>query len=101
MRMSPKMTDITLFPSCATETLRGFSSYTHFVYSLIAIRMMAINKLLSNEVAETIKNYIKENKLQIGNKLPNEMELSTMLDVSRITVREAVKILSGKGVVEI
>ena len=63
--------------------------------------MMAINKLLSNEVAEAIKNYIKENKLQIGNKLPNEMELSTMLDISRITVREAVKILSGKGVVEI
>lgn len=62
---------------------------------------MARNTLLSNEVADDIKNYIKQNKLKTGDRLPNEMELSSMLDVSRITIREAIKILSGMGIVEI
>lgn len=62
---------------------------------------MPRNVLLSNEVAEDIKNYILRNKLTTGDKLPNETELSSMLDVSRITVREAIKTLSAMGIVEI
>jgi len=62
---------------------------------------MPKNVLLSNEVAEEIKNYIIRNEFKTGDKLPNETELSNMLDVSRITIREAVKILSAMGIVEI
>lgn len=62
---------------------------------------MAKRGLLSNEVANDIKRYIIDNDLQKGNKIPNETELSELLEVSRITVREAIKILSASGVVEI
>ena len=56
---------------------------------------------LSETVAEEISNYILEQQLREGERLPNEHEFSELLDVSRITVREAIKILCAKGIVEI
>ncbi len=44
-------------------------------------------------IVERIKNMILEGKLKIGDKLPSERELAEMFQVSRVPVREALKIL--------
>jgi GntR family transcriptional repressor for pyruvate dehydrogenase complex len=53
----------------------------------------------------SVINYITETimsrKLRAGDKIPTEVELCRELDVSRSTVREAIKILEAMGIVEI
>ena len=44
---------------------------------------------------------LEENRFQEGDKLPNEMELAELLSVSRVTLREAIRILCTRGLVEI
>lgn len=56
---------------------------------------------LANEVANKIANYISDNSLQPGERIPNEFELAEMFNVGRGTVREAVKLLVSRNVVEI
>ncbi|UCH24655.1 MAG: FadR family transcriptional regulator [Trueperaceae bacterium] len=48
-----------------------------------------------------MKTYILNNNLRPGDPLPSEAELSRRLDVSRNSVREAVKVLESQGVIEI
>ncbi len=57
--------------------------------------------LLAEQVQEQIFHYIVDTPLELGAKLPNEFELGEMFGVGRSTIREAVKILSSKGVVEV
>lgn len=62
----------------------------------------SMQKRLSDRVADDILTMIIiEKKFLPGEKLPNEIELSEELDISRTTLREAVRILAAKGVVEI
>lgn len=56
---------------------------------------------IAQNLVERITNQIIDGKLKPGNKLPTEMEFSENLGVSRNGVREAMKILSALGVVEI
>ena len=56
---------------------------------------------LANEVANKIVDYIVGNKLEPGSKLPNEFELADMFGVGRGTIREAIKSLVSRNVVEI
>ncbi|WP_422446409.1 FadR/GntR family transcriptional regulator [Thermoanaerobacterium sp. DL9XJH110] len=56
---------------------------------------------LSYEVANAIKKMIVEKKFIAGSKLPNENELSKLMNVSRSTVREAVKLLASNNIVKI
>lgn len=65
--------------------------------------MEMINKkaILSETIADNIKNLIIENHLNPGDKLPNEIELTTKLNVSRSTVREAIKILVSMNILEV
>ncbi len=65
------------------------------------INVSKVRKNLSNEVANTIIRMIQDNKYKPGSKLPNEMELSEMFDVSRTTIREAVKTLASNNIVKI
>lgn len=59
-------------------------------------------KRLSDRVADDILNMITiEKKFKPGDKLPNELDLAVLLDVSRTTLREAIRILATNGVVEI
>ncbi|WP_019152979.1 FadR/GntR family transcriptional regulator [Robertmurraya massiliosenegalensis] len=52
------------------------------------------------EVLEQIKSLLITNKLRVGQKLPNEIELSDSMGISRSSLREALKILSMIGIVE-
>lgn len=57
---------------------------------------------LSRHTAETLYNQIViERRLCPGEKLPNEMELSRELGVSRTTLREALRDLITQGVLEV
>lgn len=63
---------------------------------------MADSKLLADSIAQAILKMIEvENRFSIGDKLPNENELAKELGVSRSTLREAIKILTTNGVLEI
>ena len=56
---------------------------------------------ISEEIEGQIKTAIIEGKLKPGERLPPERELTKLLGVSRISVREALKSLQGLGFVEI
>ena len=59
-------------------------------------------KRLSDDIAEMLLSMIVvEKKYLPGDKLPNEIELSKELGVSRITLREAIRILVTRHVLEI
>ncbi len=58
-------------------------------------------KSLPEQAAEQIRKLIIEQKLSIGSKLPSEFELAELLDVGRGTIREAVKLLVARNVLEI
>lgn len=64
--------------------------------------MKNMQKRLSDRVADDILTMITvDKKFLPGEKLPNEIELSEELKISRATLREAVRILAAGGVVEI
>lgn len=56
------------------------------------------NGLLSSQIAEKIVEYINNSELKENNRLPNEETLAKMLNVSRSTVREAIKLLVSLNV---
>ena len=56
---------------------------------------------LAEQVAEQIRQLIIDRQLTHGEKLPNEFELAQQLNVGRGTVREAVKLLVARNVLEI
>lgn len=63
---------------------------------------MKNKKMLSQSIADTLLSMITiEKRFAAGDKLPNENELSTELNVSRTTLREAIKILAARDIVEI
>ena len=57
---------------------------------------------LSQQTAQQLYNRIvAERSLAPGEKLPNEVELSRQLGVSRATLREAIRTLADQGVLEV
>lgn len=62
---------------------------------------MDSGKLLTDRVADQIVRTIIGKELKAGDKLPNEFELASKLGVGRSTVREAIKTLVSRNVVEI
>lgn len=59
------------------------------------------NRLLGNQIEDELMKYILKEPIEIGQKIPNEFELAEMFGVGRSTVREAVKGLVSKGVLEV
>ena len=59
------------------------------------------NKLLAEQIEEQLYRYIIDTPFEIGAKLPNEFELGEKFGVGRSTIREAVKLLISKGVLEV
>ena len=56
---------------------------------------------LAERVAEKIESFIKEEDFSPGDKIPNEYEWARKLSVGRSTVREAIKLLVSRNVLEI
>ena len=52
-------------------------------------------------VVKTFRDKLEKKELRPGDRIPNETELSEMLSVSRGSVREAMKVLSALGVIDI
>ena len=52
----------------------------------------------TQELAESIKNWIVEQALQPGDRLPNELEVMEKFDASKGTVRESMRILEAQGI---
>ncbi|MFD2657503.1 FadR/GntR family transcriptional regulator [Gracilibacillus thailandensis] len=61
-----------------------------------------VQKRLSDSVADDIMSMLAiEKRFLPGDKLPNENELSEELNISRTTLREAIRILVTNGILEI
>lgn len=56
---------------------------------------------VTTQVMDSIKESIIEGKYPIGSKLPTEIKLCEMLNVSRSTVREAMRSLQAEGYIEL
>jgi DNA-binding FadR family transcriptional regulator len=56
---------------------------------------------MAQKASELIQEYIDKNKLQAGDRLPAEKELSSMLNLGTRTIREALKMLQARGFLEI
>ncbi len=57
--------------------------------------------MLLQQIIEGIKKAVMTGEIPVGGKLPPERELQTLYQVGRGTVREALKTLSGMGLLEI
>ncbi|AGK99695.1 FadR/GntR family transcriptional regulator [Desulfoscipio gibsoniae] len=55
----------------------------------------------AQRIVDQIRDLIASGKLQTGDKLPPERELADIFNVSRTSVREAIRILETMGLVEI
>ena len=70
-----------------------------------AIRLPAIQpgqrRAVSIEVARVITSAIADGRLGPGDRLPPERELARMLAVSRSSLRDALKVLTGMGMVQV
>lgn len=55
---------------------------------------------LTRKTIEKILDYIKDNKMKRGDKLPTEIEFLEILGISRIILREAFSYLKGLGLIE-
>lgn len=56
---------------------------------------------LYTRLADEIFNYIKCNHIKNGERIPSERKLAELFSSSRATVREAIRILENKGIIEI
>ncbi|CUH95273.1 hypothetical protein P22_1343 [Propionispora sp. 2/2-37] len=61
----------------------------------------APRKRLVDEVINQIQQQILLGHLKTGDKIPSEPELMALFDVGRSTVREAVKVLANKGLLQV
>lgn len=59
------------------------------------------DRLLTEQIEEQIVDYIAKENLKSGDKLPNEYSLAEKFGVGRSTLREAVKFLVVRGVLEV
>lgn len=63
--------------------------------------MILISKNLVEETVEKLIFFLSSHNLNIGDKLPNEYELADELNVGRSTIREAVRELVARNILEV
>lgn len=56
---------------------------------------------VSSEIVEQVKHAIRAGQLGLGDRLPPERELTALFGVSRVTVRDALRVLEANGLVKI
>ena len=62
---------------------------------------MAKRQSVSQLVQNYIRDYIVNNKMNPGDQLPSEGDIAAELEVSRVSVREAVKVLQALGILDV
>lgn len=65
------------------------------------VRRNNLQRPLVERTADAIIKFITSENLTIGDKLPNEYELAKTLDVGRSTIREAVRSLVSRNILEV
>lgn len=76
--------------------LNMFFTYTSGELKNQTIMTLKENKPRHEQIAEWLRDNIKQGKFGIDDKLPSESELSAQFDVSRVTVRRALQTLEGE-----
>lgn len=61
----------------------------------------SVSSLSEQAAGQIMEMILVEKRFRTGDKLPNELELAQELGISRVTLREAVRILCTRGIVEI
>ncbi|NLS90649.1 MAG: FadR family transcriptional regulator [Planctomycetaceae bacterium] len=61
---------------------------------------IAPRETVVDAIVQALVQYIAENRLQAGDRLPSERALVEMLGASRLPIREALSVLKGLGIVE-
>ena len=56
---------------------------------------------LSKQVSDKLEQMIEEGEYKVGEKIPTEVELMDLFQVSRNTIREAIRSLTSAGVLEV
>src|ERR1700754_1763588 len=56
---------------------------------------------MSEAIVEQIRGLIRSEQLRPGDRLPSERDLGEQMGVSRVTVREAMRVLEAGGLIEI
>ncbi len=56
---------------------------------------------ISETIAGHIRQAIRDGRLQTGDKLPSERELGLRFAVSRVSIRDALRILESAGLIEV
>ena len=59
------------------------------------------NRALSERITSQISDAIISGELKPGDRLPPERELAEQFGVSRTVVRDAIKMLSGRGILQV
>jgi DNA-binding FadR family transcriptional regulator len=65
------------------------------------IRPDISKRTIKEMISDKIVSLIASGVLQVGDELPSERELASILSVSRETVRSAIQLLAGRGVVDV
>jgi GntR family transcriptional regulator, transcriptional repressor for pyruvate dehydrogenase complex len=65
-------------------------------FQLLTLRRQTLHE----QIADAIQEMIASQQLQRGSQLPSERKLAEMLGVNRATVREAIRLLEQRGLVE-
>jgi GntR family transcriptional repressor for pyruvate dehydrogenase complex len=68
--------------------------------SMVSLKEIRREPTLSEKVAEALTSYIFDKGMRPGDKLPSERELGEHFKVSRTVIREAVRSLVGKGLLQ-
>lgn len=80
--------------------LKSYDHYT-ILKRIEAGAFMYQKKLLSEKIVENIIGLIAKGYFKPGDKMPNELQLSQELNISRATLREAIKTLASRNVLEV
>lgn len=56
---------------------------------------------LQSEIIRYLQEYIEENHLKVGDRLPSQEKLIQMMGVSRTSLREAMKTLEARGILKV
>jgi len=78
-----------------------WSEKDHAITDDVEFPLLQRSPTLSDRVTESVLEMITNNALRPGDRLPSERDLATRFGVSRTVVREALRSLAAKGVLDV